>query len=73
MSKFVELVEADPEGTRRFSNKRDPERSIGVHDPGDGVAYLYIFEDGEPQRMLSGREIRALLIDVTDDWNVSNR
>jgi hypothetical protein len=73
MSKFVELVEQYPDGKIRFTKATDPFRQIGPHDPGDGKLYLYIWEDGEPLRMLSKREISALLIDVDDDWRVSNQ
>lgn len=71
--KFVELCERYPDAVVRFSNKRAPYVAIGVHDPGDGANYLYIYEDGVPQRMLSNRENRALLVDVHDDWHVSNQ
>lgn len=73
MAKFVELVEQYPEGNVGFTKATDPFRSIRPHDPGDGKLYLYIFEDGGAKRMLSRREITALLIDVDDDWRVSNQ
>ena len=73
MSKFVALVHATPDGTARFTKATDPFRSIGVYGLNDGPSYLYIFEDGEPKRMLSKREISALLVDIDDDWRVSNQ
>lgn len=73
MTKFLDLVEQYPEGKVGFTKSTDPFRSIKPHDPGDGTQYLYIWEDGEPQRMLSRREITALLLDIDDDWRVSNQ
>jgi hypothetical protein len=73
MAKFVDLVEQYPQGNVRFTKATDPFRQLGPHDPGDGKLYIYIWEDGEPKRMLSRREIAALLIDIDDDWRVSNQ
>ena len=74
MSKFVELVERYPDNDGVRFQKATDTRAIGVHRIGaDQKPYLYIFEDGEPLRMLSRREITALLIDVDDDWRVSNQ
>lgn len=73
MAKFIELCEQYPDAAVRFGNKRAPFVAVGVHDPGDGANYLYIYDDDSPVRMLSNREIRALLVDVHDDWHVSNQ
>ena len=71
MARFVELVEADTRGDKRFRKASDG-RSLGVEYV-DGKPYIYIFEDGEAKRMLSRREIHELLINLDDDWAVANR
>ena len=75
MAKFVELVEQYPAGNVGFTKATDPFRQIRPHAPDQttGKLYLYIWEDGEPKRMLSRKEITALVIDVDDDWRVSNQ
>lgn len=73
MSKFVDLVEQYPDGKIRFTKATDPFRQLGVYEDFEGTKYIYIHEDGEPMRMLSRREISALLIDIDDDWRVSNQ
>jgi hypothetical protein len=71
--KFVDLVHADPVGRHRFTKATDPFRSIGIHEAEPGRRFLYIFEDGAPVRMLSRREITALLIDIDDNWRIANQ
>jgi hypothetical protein len=73
MSKFVDLVHQYPDGKVRFTKSTDPFRQLGVHETEPGRKFIYIWEDGKPVRMLSRREITALLIDVEDDWRVSNQ
>jgi hypothetical protein len=46
---------------------------LGVYEPEPGRKFIFIYEDGLAVRMLSRREITALLIDVDDDWRVSNQ
>ena len=73
MTKFVELVEQYPQNEDiRFAKATDPFRAIGIRRV-DGKPFLYIFEDGEPQRMLNRAEITALMLDIDDDWRVSNQ
>lgn len=74
MSKFVELIDRYPVNTNVRFQKTGETRQIGVHHLGQGrKPYLYIFEDGAPVRMLNRHEITALLIDIDDDWRVSNQ
>ena len=73
MAKFTDLVHQYPDGNMRFTKATDPFRQLGVHEGEPGRKYIYIFEDGVPLRMLSRREITALLIDLDDDWRVSNQ
>ena len=71
MSKFAELIEKDVPGERRVT-KGSTGVTIGVERV-DGAPYLAVFEDGAAVRMLTAREMRALLVDVSDDWRLSNQ
>jgi hypothetical protein len=71
--RFAELTDLDPAAATRVSNSRNPFVSIGVHRLAGGEAYLYLFSEGKPVRMLSRTEISKLLTDTDDDWRVSNQ
>ena len=72
MARFVDLVNADERGEKRFRKASDG-RSLGVDFDSDGRPLIWIFEDGQRQRVLSKHEIIALLLDVEDDWSIANR
>lgn len=72
MARFVELVDANPTGTQRFRKASDG-RSLGVEHDRDGVPLIWIYVDGQPDRVLSRREIHTLLIDTDNDWSIANR
>ena len=76
MPRFVELVEADPKGERRFMKAAVPGRSLAVvkSPTSRGMRPMIgIYENGMFQRTLARREIQALLVDVDEDWFVSNQ
>ena len=71
--KFAELIAIDEAGRTRVTNARNPFMAIGVHRLADGASYLYLFQEGQPVRMLSRAEISQLIVDTEDDWRVSNQ
>ena len=84
MALFRDLVETNPDASQRFrklgtANPRSKQwngRSLGVRDTPSTkgeIPMIWVYEDGEPLRVLGPSEIRGLLVDVDDDWVVSNQ
>jgi hypothetical protein len=76
MARFVELVERNPAADQRFRKSTMPlgmsigvrrVREINQHKP-----MLWVYDMGEPERLLTQREMRALYVDIDDDWTLSN-
>jgi hypothetical protein len=71
MALFRDLIARDEGAERRF-RKAGNGMTLGVQYL-DGKPFIWVYEDGQASRILSRKEMQALLVDVDNDWQISNQ